>query len=203
MKWPILIIFFSILHSANASDLVEAVKSLNEVQAALKLENSTEKYCSICTSETYTQKHELLTEEIDIGKMPIYQSNRPYVLRITRTHKSPKKFSIKYENGQDECLKDAMGINPYTKQFEYFGCMLYTMRFVPEEMDINLEGLKKLNEGESEIIDIVLTKKNSRKYPYDVLVERPMGEKLNSKISTKFFGNGKNIKLREIEEGKP
>jgi len=200
MKWIILIIFNLSMSAIFSQDLKEAVQALKDINKSAEIVNPAEKYCIICNTETPMKKWELSNLDFDLSKIAIYESKKPYVIRLIRNAQSPKKIAINYENGQDECIRESIGINPYTKNFEYHGCMLKMMRFRKEVMEIDLSTLRPLQNDETEIIDIVLSKKDARKYPIDVLVERPMGEKIQFKTGKKFFSDGINVNLFEPKE---
>lgn len=178
--------------------IIEGLKEVQTIQKGINKVGMPADICTSCTIVTPNLNVILDSEQVDLGKPYYKKENEPYVIYLKRTSKTPAKIDLKFKNAYEYCEKMHVGTNPWAPNGPLImGCMLYLTRYEEEEVSLNLKKLKPLKEGETEVIEIKLTKRNPRNAKYEIAVKNIGNSEAREDISKKFLGGGYNVSFEE------
>lgn len=175
-------------------EILEGLKDTTSMNQVIHMVGKPIEHCPGCGPKGPDFKVDLVGSSHDLGKPYYLRENEPYIIYVKRTAKTPAKIDLKFKNGYEYCEKMYMGSNPWAPGGPLImGCMLYLTRYEDEEISLNLKKLKPLKEGEEEIIEIQLSKNNTRKAKYEIAVKNLTNESVKEEVGKKFLGGGYNV----------
>lgn len=168
------------------SSLNHATKDVGQVQIP----------CEACNEKKINQKIELKSKEVEIYSPYFLNVSDSYTVRLIRTSDTPKKVDLKFRNdGGTICRK---GIGGITKAGGlYAECMVYVTESREEELAIDLGNLPALNPGEEDIIEISFSKKNLKKFDYQLSVEHYGNNSLTGEVKEFWLDFGHKISFKD------
>lgn len=201
----IAMVFYSslpVLYAQEAEELKrEIMDGVNEVSAVnetLKKTGKVEERCPGCAEAAPKETLLLDKEELSLVHPPYYlKSGDPYVIFLKRTASSPASVDIKFRNGHRYCGKSYVGPNPWMPSGPLIiDCLIYLTRYEDQEISLNMKKLRKLEEGEEEIIEVRLAKKDPNASGYSMNVKNLSDVNAKEEVDKKFFGSGYNVSFK-------
>ena len=178
------------MESSLSQDTYEVLKNLEEVNAGLSVEVEKEA-CLHCKAVGPDVTISLDKKSHNLGKPYFAKKNEPYVIYLKRSSVSPEKIELTFKNSYEVCGKYYVGAPFGTIQAE---CMLPLTKFEDEKISVDLRNLPKLEEGQEEIIEIEMTKKDITKTRYSIHAKNL------SDSSYKDIWRGDNVKFRALKK---
>lgn len=175
-------------------EILEGLKDAETMNQDIQLVGKPVEHCPGCGPKGPDLKIELVDRSHDLGKPYYLRENEPYIIYIKRTAKTPAKIDLKFKNGYEYCERMYMESNPWAPGGPLIlGCMLYLTHYEEEEISLNLKKLKALKEGQEEVIEVRLSKSNTRKAKYEITVKHLSDDSVKEEIGKKFLGGGYNV----------
>lgn len=179
-------------------DILDGVKEATAVNETLKTVGKTEERCPGCAETPPKETLALESEEVSLKYPPYYMNGKdPYVIYLKRTAKTPTSVDVKFKNGHRYCGKSYVGPNPWLPNGPLIiDCMIYLTRYEEQVISLNLKKLRKLEEGEEEIIEVRLSKKDPNASKYTMAVKNLNDISVKEELDKKFFGGGYNVSFK-------
>lgn len=135
---------------------------------------------------------------MSLAHPPYYLKDKePYIIYLKRTAKTPASVDIKFKNGHRYCGKSYVGPNPWLPNGPLIiDCLVYLTRYEDQEISLNMKNLRKLAEGEEEVIEVRLTKKDPNASAYSMAVKNLSDVSTKGELDKKFFGGGYNVSFK-------
>ncbi len=179
---------------AMGREIIESLKEADSIREDIKKVGVPAEVCPSCTTTTPDLIVSLDSKEVDLGNPYYKKENTPYVIYLKRTSKTPAKLDLKFKNGHEVCAKMYMGSNPWAPNGPLMvGCMMYMTSYEDEELSLNLKKLRPLKEGEEEVIEVRLLKRNPKNSKYEITVKNVTNSEAREDVSKKFLGGGYNV----------
>lgn len=174
------------------SDL-EQVTTLNQVTKEV---GQIKVPCEACIEKKINQKLFLKSKEVEIYSPYFLNVSDSYTIRLIRTSDTPKKVDLTFRNGGGTiCGK---GIGGITKAGGlYAECVIFVTETRKEELALDLSNLPVLNPGEEDIIEISFSKKNLKKFDYQLNVEHYGKNNLTGEVKEFWLDFGHNISFKD------
>lgn len=200
-----ILIFFTLFSASlsamdkSMSEYSEMIENLKIIQKESKGVGTIPTNCLNCQKiETVNKVFEMNAKEIDLAELPIYKSDTPYILHLKRTKDSPLETSIKFKDGHSECQKLYVGSAGYGGGLQ-LNCMYSQTVYANHKIDIDLRKFPLPRENEEQIIELKMIKPDSEESFYTLDVSVINGPAATIKNDKKFWGNGYNVSLKEME----
>jgi hypothetical protein len=182
----------------DGSALIDAVRSVKEAADTVKKTGVIETTCISCVKDSPDKSYQLEKESFELDTPYYLKENKPYVIHLKRTKETPNKVRLTFKNGHRVCGKMTAYTLPMTGAFEV-ACMFYVTQFEEETFDLNFKSLPKLKDGETQILELKLSKENVEKSKYNVELNSLTGNPVIVEKDSKFWGDGFNFKLVELK----
>ena len=180
----------------------EMIENLKMIQKESKALGTIPPNCFNCQKiEVVNKVVEINSIEIDLAELPIYKSETPFIVQLKRTKDSPPETSIKFKNGSSECQKLYVGAAGYGGGLQ-LNCMYSKTVYANHKIDIDLRKFPLPKENEEQIIELKMIKPDAEESFYTLDVSVINGPAATIKNDKKFWGNGYNVSLKEMDQAK-
>ncbi len=180
---------------AQATELIEAVQDSIDVGKVVSAVGTLPPSCAHCPDKVAHQKIIADKKEIDIGNPYYLRNNEPYVVRLIRSEKTPKKLKLKFKNGYKVCRKFIAEPNPWVNGKWVMGCWIEGHDYIDNDLEVDFSDLPPMKENESEIVEIKFFKSHPDKTKYTVSAEILKDQAHKAEVSPYFWGAGYNVKF--------
>lgn len=175
-------------------EIIESLKEADSIREGIKKVGVPAEVCPGCAPVAPNLSVVLEGNKVDLGNPYYLKENEPYIIYLKRTSKTPAKIDLKFKNGHDYCAKMHVGTHPWSPNGPLImGCLIYLTQYEEEEVSLNLKKLKPLKDGEEEVIEVRLSKRNPRIAKYDIAVKNISNSEAREEIGKKFLGGGYNV----------
>ena len=172
----------------SGSEFVNAAGGAIELVEVISAVGSPPSNCTHCPDKEAHQKIVADKKEINLAN-PYYNKNEgPYIVRLIRNAKTPKKLKLKFKNSEKVC-------QTFVNEQRVFECWVQKNEYTDNDIQMDFTNLPIIKEGDSEIIEIKFFKNDPDRYKYFITAERLTVNASKAKVSAYFFGDGFDVKF--------